>query len=112
MGFISRFGDGQLRAGKKRGGAQKKCRARKIAGNARFDAPQTLPAANADFILPCCSSLRAKGPQRHFAVIAGAQRFFDARFAVGEQSGKQQTRFHLRAGHRHVVVDGLSARRR
>ena len=51
----------------------------------------------------------AKGSQSDFAVIAGAQRFFDAGLAIGEQAGEQQARLHLRAGYGHLVVDGFQS---
>ena len=59
---------------------------------------------------PCFAlQLRAEGAQRDFAMIAGAQRLFDASLAVGEQSGEQQARFHLGAGHGHFVIDGFQS---
>ena len=42
-------------------------------------------------------------------MIARARRFFHRRRAFGEQTGEQQARLHLRAGHRHCVLDAIQA---
>ena len=39
-------------------------------------------------------------------MIAGSRRLFYPRLALGQQAGEQQTRFHLRTGDRHLVLDG------
>ena len=77
----------QLRAWKKSCGAQKKRGTGKIAGNSRFNAAQPLPAANAHFVSLAFKLVRQR-PGGHFPVIARPQRFFDARFAVGQQARK------------------------
>ena len=53
------------------------------------------------------TNLRAKGPQRQLAVVAGAHGFAHRRGARRLQAGQQHARLHLRAGHRGGVVDRL-----
>ena len=54
---------------------------------------------------PFALKLRAKGPQRDFAVVPRSQRFFDARFAIRQKAGKQQASLYLGTGDRHPVID-------
>ena len=51
--------------------------------------------------------LGAKGAQRQFAVVAGADGFAHGRGSRGLQAGKQNAGLDLRAGNRRGVVDGL-----
>src|ERR1039458_1461747 len=79
--------DAQLGTQEERRRAEKEGCALQIARDAGFDAAQALSAANAHFISltdTFAIKFRSKGAQRDFAMIAGAQRFFDARLAVGE----------------------------
>ena len=54
--------------------------------------------------------LRPEGSQRQLAVIARARRFFDGGLPFCQQSGEEHACLHLRAGHRHGIVDALEMR--
>ena len=107
---MSRLGIVSCEPGKS-AAAQRKNAALEMSPGMRASRPrQALASANANYTSlsgALALELYAKGSQSDFAVIAGAQRFFDAGLAIGEQAGEQQARLHLRAGYGHLVVDGF-----
>src|SRR5579864_7547254 len=82
-GIHEQVRDGELRSGKKRGGAEKKSGAGKISGDAGIESAQSLSATNADFT-PRPGGLaiefHTKSAQGDLCVVAGAQGLLDAGF--------------------------------
>ncbi len=96
----------QVGAGKNGGGAEEERGRRDVAGNRGFNRMERLRAGDGDGI-GSAGKFGAKGSQRQFAVIAGADSFAHRRGALGLQAGEQDAGFHLRAGNRSRVVDAL-----
>src|SRR5438270_8645804 len=109
-GIHEQMREGELRSGKKGGGAEKKSGAGKISGNAGVESAQTLSAANADFASGArgfAIQFRTKGAESDLGVVAGAQRLLYSGFAFGKEPGQQNTGLHLCAGDWHFVIDGF-----
>ena len=95
---------------KKRSGGDEKYRGRNIAGNievacSQFDRTVGAGAANFRYARVAFDG-SAKFLEREFRVIPRARRLGDNRFAFGKKSREQHGGLHLRAGHRHFVLDG------
>ncbi len=71
---------------------KKKAALERSPGNSSFDAMQPLSALDAD-LAPGSDTLaiqmHSESTQRDFCVITCPERFFDASFTFGEESGKQ-----------------------
>jgi len=70
------------------------------------DGMQLLTARNARGV-SVTAQLDTEGAKRNLSVIARPNRFFHASLPLREQAGKQYAGFHLRARHRHFVLDSL-----
>jgi len=95
--------DHQLRPWKQRGRAEKNDSARKVPRTLAWMAWSFWPRQSGGVALP--AQLRTKRPQGDFPVIARPQRLFHASRPLGEQAGEQDAGLHLRARHRHAMVD-------
>src|SRR6202521_5631352 len=99
-------GQCNLRSRKKRRRTKKKRSTRKIARHMRLNRAQPLSTYNPRRV-PVSFDFRPKSPERNFAMIARADRLLDHGLALGKQSGKQHTRFHLRARDFRPVMNRL-----
>ena len=104
-GIQQRIFDDQVGVWKKGRCAEKESRRGDVTGNGCRNGAERLPAANLNLRAPPFH-LGAEGAQSQLAMIAGSRRLFYPRLALGQQAGEQHTRFHLRTGDRHLVLDG------
>ena len=101
--------ENQAGAGEERGGAEKECGGRDVAGDSGIDGVKRLRAGDGDGI-DGARERGAEGAQGQFAVVAGADCFAHGGGAGGLQTGKQDAGLDLRAGDRRGVVDGVKRR--
>ena len=90
--------------GKSAAAHRKKAALDRSPGTVGLDGGERLVSANAGDVAVALN-LRAEGLQGQFAVVAGADGFFDNGFAGGEQAGKEDARLDLGAGDFRLVVN-------
>src|SRR5215510_6135121 len=67
---------------------------------------QLLSAGNG-YAVAAAGKSHAKGAQGLLRVVARSYRLLNCRLALGKQASKDNCRLHLRAGHRHFVINAM-----